>query len=92
MYSAPSTPGKLGGRMESLAELTETAPNNLEMFYQHLQSVSVLSRGPHLSQTATIIPVPKHSDISTLSDYRPVAFKCLERLVLKHIKSTLPPI
>lgn len=47
-------------------------------------------------KTATIIPVPKKSSPSCFNDYRPVALtpiimKCFERLVLSHIKSTLPP-
>ncbi len=50
---------------------------------------------PTCLKTATIIPVPKHSNISCLNDYRPVALtpivaKCFERLVLKQVKSTLP--
>ncbi|KAI3358154.1 hypothetical protein L3Q82_003151 [Scortum barcoo] len=47
-------------------------------------------------KAATIIPVPKKSSPSCFNDYRPVALtpiimKCFERLVLSHIKSTLPP-
>ena len=47
-------------------------------------------------KAATIIPVPKKSFPSCFNDYRPVALtpiimKCFERLVLSHIKSTLPP-
>lgn len=51
---------------------------------------------PSCLKSATIIPVPKKSPISSLNDYRPVALtpvimKCFERLVLHHIKDYLPP-
>ena len=43
------------------------------------------------------MPVPKHSTAVSLNDYRPVALTpiitmCLERLVLAHLKTSLPPI
>ncbi|KAI5617022.1 gastrula zinc finger protein XlCGF28.1-like [Silurus asotus] len=42
-----------------------------------------------------IVPVPKHSNPTCLNDYRPVALtpivmKCFERLVLAHLKDSLP--
>lgn len=45
--------------------------------------------------TATIIPVPKNTQITSLTDYQPVAvtpitMKCFERLVKEHITSRLP--
>uniref|UniRef100_A0A3Q3G0A3 Reverse transcriptase domain-containing protein n=1 Tax=Labrus bergylta TaxID=56723 RepID=A0A3Q3G0A3_9LABR len=51
---------------------------------------------PSCLKTATIIPVPKKSTISSLNDYRPVALtpimmKCFERLGKDHIVSRLPP-
>lgn len=51
---------------------------------------------PSCFKAATIIPVPKKSAPSCFNDYRPVALtpiimKCFERLVMSHIKSTLPP-
>ena len=51
---------------------------------------------PPCLKSATIIPVPKKSPITSLNDYRPVALtpvimKCFERLVLQHIKEHLPP-
>ncbi len=51
---------------------------------------------PLCLKSATIIPVPKKSPITSLNDYRPVALtpvimKCFERLVLQHIKDHLPP-
>ena len=47
-------------------------------------------------KTSTIVPVPKQTAIISLNDYRPVALtpiimKCLDRLVLQHIKAALPP-
>ncbi len=51
---------------------------------------------PTCLKTSTIVPVPKQTSITSLNDYRPVALtpvimKCLERLVLQHIKAALPP-
>ncbi|KAK3553052.1 hypothetical protein QTP86_031185, partial [Hemibagrus guttatus] len=51
---------------------------------------------PMCLKTTTIIPMPKKSTVSCLNDYRPVALtpimmKCLERLVMWHIKTQLPP-
>ncbi|XP_061751164.1 probable RNA-directed DNA polymerase from transposon BS isoform X2 [Nerophis ophidion] len=51
---------------------------------------------PSCLKSSTIIPVPKKSPITSLNDYRPVAFtpvimKCFERLVLQHIKNHIPP-
>jgi len=50
---------------------------------------------PACFKAATIVPVPKQSNASLLNDYRPVALtsipaKCLERLVITHIKSAIP--
>ncbi|KAK3532858.1 hypothetical protein QTP70_000249 [Hemibagrus guttatus] len=51
---------------------------------------------PTCLKTMTIVPVPKKSTVSCLNDYRPVALtpivmKCFERLVMRHIKTQLPP-
>ncbi|KAI5626796.1 gastrula zinc finger protein XlCGF28.1-like [Silurus asotus] len=51
---------------------------------------------PTCFKTTTIVPVPKKSTISCLNDYRPIALtpimiKCFERLVMRHIKTQLPP-
>ncbi|KAI5619000.1 gastrula zinc finger protein XlCGF28.1-like [Silurus asotus] len=51
---------------------------------------------PTCLKTTTIVPVPKKSSVSCLNDYRPVALtpivmKCFERLVMRHIKTQLPP-
>uniref|UniRef100_A0A3P9KN81 Reverse transcriptase domain-containing protein n=1 Tax=Oryzias latipes TaxID=8090 RepID=A0A3P9KN81_ORYLA len=51
---------------------------------------------PSCFKATTIIPVPKKPSPSCFNDYRPIALtpiimKCFERLVMSHIKSTLPP-
>ncbi|KAK1801497.1 hypothetical protein P4O66_004522 [Electrophorus voltai] len=51
---------------------------------------------PTCFKTTTIIPVPKKPTVSCLNDYRPIALtsiimKCFERLVMRHIKTQLPP-
>ncbi|MEL6802586.1 MAG: reverse transcriptase domain-containing protein, partial [Bacteroidota bacterium] len=51
---------------------------------------------PACLKAATIVPVPRKPNVTSLNDYRPVALtpivaKCLERLVMKHIKSAIPP-
>ncbi|KAI3365870.1 hypothetical protein L3Q82_000859 [Scortum barcoo] len=51
---------------------------------------------PTYLKTTTIIPVLKKSSPSCFNDYHPVALtpilmKCFKWLVLKHIKSVLPP-
>ncbi|KAK3553693.1 hypothetical protein QTP70_006893 [Hemibagrus guttatus] len=44
----------------------------------------------------TIVPVPKKSMVSCFNDYRPIALtpivmKFFERLIMRHIKTQLPP-
>ncbi|KAF4076575.1 hypothetical protein AMELA_G00216620 [Ameiurus melas] len=51
---------------------------------------------PMCFTATTIVPMPKKSSVSCLNDYRPIALtsitmKCFERLVMKHIKTVLPP-
>ncbi len=50
---------------------------------------------PTFLKSTSIIPVPKKSPVSCLNDYCPIALtpimmKCFERLVMHHIKSSLP--
>ncbi len=50
---------------------------------------------PTCLKYTSIIPVQKKSPVSFLNDYRPIALtpimmKCFERLVMHHIKSSLP--
>ncbi|KAI5617232.1 gastrula zinc finger protein XlCGF28.1-like [Silurus asotus] len=63
-----------------------------DIFNISLNSATV----PSCLKTTTIIPVLKKSSVSCLNDYRPVALtpivmKCFERLVMRHIKTQLPP-
>ncbi|XP_076862714.1 nuclear respiratory factor 1 isoform X2 [Brachyhypopomus gauderio] len=51
---------------------------------------------PTRFKATTIIPIPKKASPSCFNDYRPVALtsipmKCFERLVMHHIRSSLPP-
>lgn len=51
---------------------------------------------PACLKSAIIIPIPKKPATNQLNDFRPVALtliitKCLERLVQRHIKDSLPP-
>ncbi len=51
---------------------------------------------PNYFKTATVVPVPKHAGAMALNDFCPVAFiiiiaKCLDRLVLSHLKNCLTP-
>ncbi|KAK1802693.1 hypothetical protein P4O66_021191 [Electrophorus voltai] len=51
---------------------------------------------PTCFKTTTIVPVPKKNTVSCLNDYRPVALtsiimKCFKKLVIRHIKTQLPP-
>ncbi|KAK3521701.1 hypothetical protein QTP70_015807 [Hemibagrus guttatus] len=50
---------------------------------------------PTCLKSTTIVPVPKKQQVRYLNDYRPVALtliimKCFERLVLPHIKASIP--
>ncbi len=62
-----------------------------------LFNISLLQASvPTCLRSATIIPVPKQSAIRSLNDYRPVALtplvmKCFERLVMGHLKNSIPP-
>ncbi|KAK1799527.1 hypothetical protein P4O66_000409 [Electrophorus voltai] len=47
-------------------------------------------------KTTTIVPVPKKYTVSCLNDYRPITLtpiimKCFKRLIIRHIKTQLPP-
>ncbi|KAI5629970.1 gastrula zinc finger protein XlCGF28.1-like [Silurus asotus] len=75
-------------------------PDALNDFYARFEvQNNVVARKtipPPSDQTTTIFPVPKKSTVSCLNDYRPVALtpimmKCFERLVMRHIKTQLPP-
>ncbi|KAI3353892.1 hypothetical protein L3Q82_005099 [Scortum barcoo] len=70
----------------------EVKSRYIDLFNTSLSQAKV----PSCFKTATIIPVPKKTHITSLNDYRPVALtpimmKCFERLVKDHIISKLPP-
>ncbi|KAI5085387.1 hypothetical protein C0J45_23135, partial [Silurus meridionalis] len=51
---------------------------------------------PTCLKTTTIVPMPKKSTVSCLNDccpvtLTPIVIKCFERLVMRHIKTQLPP-
>ena len=64
--------------------------NELSGVYQHLFQLSINSGIPRIWKTAVIVPVPKKIAAKEYNDYRPIAltsvpFKCLERILLKHL-------
>lgn len=83
-------PGSIPGRAlrDCTDQLAEVVCN---IFNLSLSTCTVLK----CLKCATIVPIPKKTAISSLNDCRPVALtstvmKCIERLVLRHIKSSLP--
>ncbi|XP_072904707.1 uncharacterized protein [Hemitrygon akajei] len=80
-------PGRvLRGCADQLADVL------IDIFNISLSSATI----PMCFKVATIVPVPKKSSVSCRNDYRPVALtsiimKCFERLVMRHIKTLLPP-
>ncbi len=83
--------------MECLERYSRPAPMNLLLSLQiFLIRIPVTSHRTACLKSAIIIPVPKKPAADSLNDYRPIALtsvvaKCLERLVLRHIKANLPP-
>src|SRR4029434_6652115 len=66
-----------------------------EVFTDIFNRSLALSHVPPCFKASTIIPVPKKTAVTCLNDYRPVALtpipaKCLERLVMKHIRGITP--
>lgn len=50
---------------------------------------------PTCFKSTIIVPLPKKNTVACLNDYRPVALtpivmKCFERIVMSHIKRTIP--
>ncbi|KAK3573704.1 hypothetical protein QTP86_032060, partial [Hemibagrus guttatus] len=86
-----SEPDNIPGRI--LRECAEQlADVYTDIFKISLSSAVV----PTCLKTTTIIPVPKKSTVSCLNDYRPVALtpiamKCFERLMMRHIKTQHHP-
>ncbi|KAK3552565.1 hypothetical protein QTP86_015653 [Hemibagrus guttatus] len=57
---------------------------------------TVQSNGECGKERTTILPVPKKSRVSCLNEYcpvvlTPIVIKCFKRLVMRHIKTQLPP-
>ena len=70
--------------------LLKCCHNELSGVYQHLFQLSINSGIPRIWKTAVIVPVPKKTAAKEYNDYRPIAltsvpFKCLERILLKHM-------
>ena len=87
---APGSDGVPARVLKSCAYQLAAVFTNI--FNRSLQQATV----PTCLKTAIIIPVPKTSAITGLNDYWPVALtpvimKCMERLVLQHIKAHIPP-
>lgn len=81
-------PGLDGVLKDCAAEL----PDVFTFIYNTSLSTSWV---PACFKATTIVPLPKQSNVTCLNDYRPVALtsitaKCLERLVIKHIKAAIP--
>ena len=74
--------------------LLKSCHNELSGVYQHLFQLSISSGIPRIWKTAVIVPVPKKTTAKEYNDYRPIAltsvpFKCLERILLKHLLSEI---
>ncbi|KAK3525982.1 hypothetical protein QTP70_011776 [Hemibagrus guttatus] len=85
-------PGKTQDTLERL-DVSRLAWERLGVPPEELEDVAVVLT---CLKTATIVPVLKKSTVSCLNDYCPVALtpivmKCFERLVMRHIKTQLPP-
>ncbi|KAK3507850.1 hypothetical protein QTP70_001423 [Hemibagrus guttatus] len=84
-------PDNIPGRV-----LTECAEQLADVF-SDIFNISLSSAiVPMCLKTMTIVPVLKMSTVFCLNDYRPVALtpivmKCFKRLVMRHIKTQLPP-
>ena len=70
--------------------LLKSCHNELSGVYPHLFQLSINSGIPRIWKTAVIVPVPKKTTAKVYNDYRPIAltyvpFKCLERILLKHL-------
>lgn len=69
----------------------QTKENNSEHYLSKLQDQMVFPAGLKL---ATIVPLPKNT-VSCLNDFRsitltPFIIKCLERLIISHIRPDIP--
>lgn len=78
-------------------KVLQTCADQLAGVFTRIFNISLsLAIVPHCLKSATIIPVLNKQDSTDLNNYRPVALtpiimKCFEKLVLYHIKASLPP-
>ncbi|KAI4878406.1 hypothetical protein NFI96_029705, partial [Prochilodus magdalenae] len=77
-------------------ELRECADQLTDVFTDIFNISLSSATVPTCLKATTIIPVPKKSSLSCLNDYRhvaltPIIMKCFKRLVMRHIKTLLPP-
>ncbi|KAI4885846.1 hypothetical protein NFI96_009788, partial [Prochilodus magdalenae] len=90
-------PRKAAGPDNIPARVLRECANQLTDVFTDIFNISLSSATvPTCLKATTIIPVLKKSSVSCLNDYRPVALtpiimNCFERLVLRHIKTLLPP-
>ncbi|KAI4884329.1 hypothetical protein NFI96_003223, partial [Prochilodus magdalenae] len=90
-------PRKAAGPDNIPARVLRECADQLTDVFTDIFNISLSSATvPTCLKATTIIPVPKKSSVSCLNDYRPIALtpiimKCFERLVLRHIKTLLPP-
>ncbi|KAK1796491.1 hypothetical protein P4O66_009531, partial [Electrophorus voltai] len=83
-------PDNIPGRV--LRECADQLTDVLRDIFKISLSCTVV---PTCFKTTTIVPLPKKPMVSCLNDYHPVALtsimKCFKRLVMRHIKTQLPP-
>ncbi|KAI4903588.1 hypothetical protein NFI96_028513 [Prochilodus magdalenae] len=90
-------PRKAAGPNNIPATVLRECADQLTDVFTDIFNISLSSATvPTCLKATTIIPVPKKSSVFCLNDYRPVALtpiimKCLERLIMRHIKTLLPP-
>ncbi|KAI4901873.1 hypothetical protein NFI96_006975 [Prochilodus magdalenae] len=90
-------PRKAAGPDNIPARVLRECADQLTDVFTDIFNISLSSATvPTCLKATTIIPVPKKSSVSCLNNYRPIALtpiimKCFERLVLRHIKTLLPP-
>ncbi|KAI4898623.1 hypothetical protein NFI96_006404 [Prochilodus magdalenae] len=96
-FYARLNPRKAAGPDNIPARVLRECADQLTDVFTDIFNISLSSATvPTCLKATTIIPVPKKSSVSCLNDYRPIALtpiimKCFERLVLRHIKTLLPP-
>ena len=90
-------PRKAAGLDGVLSKVLQACADQLAGIFTKIFNIS-LSQAiiPPFLKSATIIPVPKKPVSEDLGNYRPIALtpvimKCFEKLVLHHIRASLPP-